>query len=70
MTLPSFSSMADFRDVASVLPSSPTNIGKLNLCGCAKKLIDREISRSPFSNILQDQGAKIISFTACHTGKL
>ena len=32
-----FSSMADFRDVVSVLPCSPTNKGKKNLCGCAEK---------------------------------
>ena len=30
-----FSSMADFRAV--VLPCSPTNKGKKNLCGCAEK---------------------------------
>ena len=34
-----FSSMADFRDVVSVLPFSPTNKGKKNLCGFAKKTI-------------------------------
>ena len=33
------SSMADFRDVVSVLPFSPTNEGKKNLCGCAKKTV-------------------------------
>ena len=32
-----FSSMADNRDVESVLPCSPTNKGKKNLCGCAEK---------------------------------
>ena len=32
-----FSSMADFRAVVSVLPCSPTNKGKKNLCGCAEK---------------------------------
>ena len=37
-----FSSVANFRDVESVLPCNPTNNGKKNLCGCAKKLIDRE----------------------------
>ena len=29
--------MADFRAVVSVLPCSPTNKGKKNLCGCAEK---------------------------------
>ena len=29
--------MADFRDVVSVLPCSPTNKGKRNLCGCSEK---------------------------------
>ena len=29
--------MADFRAVAPVLPCSPTNKGKKNLCGCAEK---------------------------------
>ena len=29
--------MADFRAVVSVLPCSPTNKGKKNLCGCAGK---------------------------------
>ena len=33
----SSSSIADFRAVVSVLPCSPTNIGKQNLCGCAEK---------------------------------
>ena len=37
-----FSSVANFRDVESVLPCNPTNNGKKNICGCAKKLIDRE----------------------------
>ena len=32
-----FSSMAESRDVVSVLPCSPTDKGKCNLCGCAKK---------------------------------
>ena len=32
-----FSSMVDFRAVVSVLPCSPTNKGKKNLCGCAEK---------------------------------
>ena len=32
-----FSSMADFRAVVSVLPCSPTNKGKANVCGCAEK---------------------------------
>ena len=32
-----FSSMADFRDVVSVMSYSPTNKGKKNLCGCAEK---------------------------------
>ena len=32
-----FSPMADFRAVVSVLPCSPTNKGKKNLCGCAEK---------------------------------
>ena len=39
-----FSSMADFRDVVSVLPCSPTNKGKKNLCGCAEKANDNEPS--------------------------
>ena len=30
-------SMADFRAVVSVLPCSPTNKGKKNLCGCVEK---------------------------------
>ena len=47
----SWPSMADFRDVESVLPCNPTNNGKKNLCGCAKTLMDREnLSRSPFSS--------------------
>ena len=29
--------MADFRAIVSVLPWSPTNKGKKNLCGCAEK---------------------------------
>ena len=29
--------MADFRAVVSVLPCSPTNKSKKNLCGCAEK---------------------------------
>ena len=33
-----FSSMADFRAVVSMLPCSPTNKGKKNLCGCAEKV--------------------------------
>ena len=46
-----FSSVANFRDVESVLPCNPTNNGKKNICGCAKKLIDRENwSRSPLSS--------------------
>ena len=32
-----FSSMDDFRHIVSVLPRSPTNKGKKNLCGCAEK---------------------------------
>ena len=32
-----FSSMADRRDVVSVMSCSPTNKGKKNLCGCAEK---------------------------------
>ena len=38
--------MADFRAVVLVLPCSPTNKAKKNLCGCAEKarLIDNELS--------------------------
>ena len=40
--------MADFRDVVSVLPCSPTKKGKYNLCGCTKQVNrDSEKSRSP-----------------------
>ena len=48
----SWPSMADFRDIESMLlPCNPTNNGKKNLCDCAKELIDRENwSRSPFSS--------------------
>ena len=48
MTLQNIS-RADFCDVVSVLPRSPTNNGKQNIFDAVrKKLIDREKSRSPF----------------------
>ena len=47
MTLQNIS-RADFCDVVSVLPCSPTNKGKQNIFDIVrKKLIDREKSRSP-----------------------
>ena len=47
MTLQNIS-RADFCDVVSVLPCSPTNKGKQNIFDAVrKKLIDREKSRSP-----------------------
>ena len=47
MTLQNIS-RADFCDVVSVLPRSPTNNGKQNIFDAVrKKLIDREKSRSP-----------------------